>query len=225
MNAEYYRYISFLDLQIGRILDALAASPAAANTIVVFAADSGVARGSHGLIGKQNLYEHSMRVPLIIRGPGIPAGKQTDALCYLFDVLPTLGALCSVPAPKTSEGIDLRDTLDDPKHPARDELVFGYRQVQRAIRDDRWKLIRYPQVNRTQLFDLQNDPEEKNDLFGKSEHSAKAADLLARLEKALTDYGDKAPLTVDNPKPAEWSPPMKQEGAPKKNNKKAKGNS
>ncbi len=225
MNAEYYRYISYLDLQIGRILDALAASPAAANTIVVFCADSGVARGSHGLIGKQNLYEHSLRVPLIIRGPGIPAGKQTDAMCYLFDVLPTLGALCAVKGPKTSEGIDLSQTLRDPKHAARQELVFGYRQVQRAIRDDRWKLIRYPQVNRTQLFDLQNDPQEKNDLYGKSESAAKAADQLARLQKALEDYGDKAPLTVDNPKPAEWSPPMKQEGAPQKGKKKAKADS
>jgi arylsulfatase A-like enzyme len=225
MNAEYYRYISYLDLQIGRILDALAASPAAANTIVVFSADSGVARGSHGLIGKQNLYEHSMRVPLIIRGPGIPAGKQTEAMCYLFDVLPTLGALCGVKGPKTSEGIDLTQTLRDPQQAARQELVFGYRQVQRAIRDDRWKLIRYPQVNRTQLFDLQTDPQEKNDLYGKSESAAKAADMLARLQKALEDYGDKVPLTVDNPKPAEWSPPAKQEGAPKKNNKKAKGNS
>ena len=77
MNAEYYRYISYLDSQIGRILDALDASPHAKNTIVVFSADSGVARGSHGLIGKQNVYEHSMRVPLIIGGPGIPAGKRT----------------------------------------------------------------------------------------------------------------------------------------------------
>ncbi len=182
-----------------------------------------MARGSHGLIGKQNLYEHSMRVPLIIRGPGIPAGKQTEAMCYLFDVLPTLGALCGVKGPKKSEGIDLRDTLDDPKHPARQELVFGYRQVQRAIRDDRWKLIRYPQVNRTQLFDLQNDPHEKNDLYGKSESAAKAADLLARLEKALADYGDKAPLTVDNPKPAEWSPPAKQEGPPKEGEQESEG--
>ncbi len=91
MIADYYRYISFLDMQIGRILDALAASPYASNTFVVFAADSGVARGSHGLIGKQNLYEHSMRVPLIIAGPGIPAGTQTAAMCYLYDVLAHAG--------------------------------------------------------------------------------------------------------------------------------------
>src|SRR4051812_42811038 len=78
MIAEYYRYISYLDMLIGRVLDVLDASPHAKNTFVVFAADSGVARGSHGLIGKQNVYEHSMRVPLIIGGPGIPANQKTD---------------------------------------------------------------------------------------------------------------------------------------------------
>jgi arylsulfatase A-like enzyme len=115
MNAEYYRYISFLDLQIGRILDALAASPYAANTYVVFSADSGVARGSHGLIGKQNLYEHSVRVLLIIAGPGIPAGAQTAAMCFLYDVLPTLGKLCGVTNPEPSEAREFSTTLRDPK--------------------------------------------------------------------------------------------------------------
>ncbi len=105
MLADYYRYVSFLDAQIGRVLAALDASPFAKNTLVVFAADSGVARGSHGLIGKQNVYEHSMRVPLLISGPGIAAGQRTDALCYLFDVLPTLGQLCGVSGPKSSQGI------------------------------------------------------------------------------------------------------------------------
>ena len=183
MNAEYYRYISYLDAQIGRILDALDASPHAKNTIVVFAADSGVARGSHGLIGKQNVYEHSMRVPLIIGGPGIPAGKRTDAMCYLFDVLPTLGKLCGVAGPKTSEGIDFTASLDDPTKPARPQLLFAYRNVQRAVRDDRWKLIRYPQVDKTQLFDLRNDPHEVTNLADKPEHAARVAELTALLKK------------------------------------------
>ena len=114
MNADYYRYISFLDTQIGRILDALAASPYASNTIVVFAADSGVARGSHGLIGKQNLYEHSLRVPLVIAGPGIPAGTRTAAMCYLYDVLPTLGKLCGVTNQEKSDAREFTATLRDP---------------------------------------------------------------------------------------------------------------
>ena len=210
MNADYYRYISFLDAQIGRILDALEASPAATNTIVVFSSDSGVARGSHGLIGKQNLYElDSVRVPLIIAGPGVPTNKRTEAMCYLFDVMPTLGAMCGVSGPKSSEGLDLRKTLHDPRHPARSELVFAYRDVQRAICDGRWKLIRYPQVNCTQLFDLENDPQEMTDLAGDPNFSSKVAALTARLEATLKQYGDKCPLTIEAPRPMEWTHPLK----------------
>ena len=76
-------------------------------------------------------------------------------------------------------------------------------------RDDRWKLIRYPQVNRTQLFDLRNDPHEIHDLSGKIEFATMVADLTSRLEASLKAYGDECPLTVDNPNPAEWSPPAK----------------
>jgi arylsulfatase A-like enzyme len=207
MNAEYYRYISYLDSQIGRILDALDASPYAKNTIVVFSADSGVARGSHGLIGKQNVYEHSMRVPLIINGPGVPARKRSEAMCYLFDVLPTLGKLCGVPAPKASEGIEFTAALSDPSKPSRPQLMFAYRNVQRAVRDDRWKLIRYPLVDKTQLFDLQADPDEVNNLADKPQHSARVAALTALLEKEQKQFGDRAPLTAKKPQNPDWTPP------------------
>ncbi|MCX6953148.1 MAG: sulfatase-like hydrolase/transferase [Verrucomicrobia bacterium] len=207
MLADYYRYISFLDMLIGRVLDTLDASPAGKNTLVVFAADSGVARGSHGLIGKQNVYEHSMRVPLIIAGPGIAANRTTDAMCYLYDVLPTLGALAGVAGPKTSEGLDLSPTLRDPAQPARLALLFAYRDVQRAYRDDRWKLIRYPQIDRTQLFDLAGDPDERTNLADRPEHAARVAAMTAALATEMKRLDDVAPLTVANPKPAAWSPP------------------
>jgi arylsulfatase A-like enzyme len=202
MNTEYYRYISYLDAQIGRVLDALEASPYAKNTIVVFSSDSGVARGSHGLIGKQSLYEHSIRVPLIIRGPGIPVGKSTDALCYLFDVLPTLGKLCDVTGPKTSEGAEFSAVLRDPTVPARPDLLFAYKSAQRAVCDKRWKLIRYPLVGRTQLFDLQADPDEIANLADKPEYKNRVAELTALLRKEMLRFGDKAPLTISNSKPA-----------------------
>jgi arylsulfatase A-like enzyme len=207
MIADYYRYISYLDLLIGRVLEALEASPHAKNTLVVFAADSGVARGSHGLIGKQNVYEHSMRVPLIITGPGIPANKTTDAMCYLFDVMPTLGALCGVAGPKTSEGLDLTPTLRDPTKPARTGMMFAYRDVQRAWRDDRWKLIRYPRIDRMQLFDLRADPEEKNNLAERPEHAERIRAMTAALSAEMKQLDDPATLTVTNLKPAEWTPP------------------
>lgn len=207
MNAEYYRYISYLDEQVRRILDALEASPHAKNTIVVYAADSGVARGSHGLIGKQNVYEHSMRVPLLISGPGIAEGERTGAMCYLLDLFPTLGAMCQVKGPSTSEGLSFQKVLTDPSQPGREQILLAYRDVQRAVRDDRYKLIRYPKIDRTQLFDLQNDPEEIQDLSDKQELEGKKTRLLASLKELQAEFGDKAPLVVANPTPAEWSPP------------------
>ena len=207
MLADYYRYVSFLDAQIGRVLAALDASPFAKNTLVVFAADSGVARGSHGLIGKQNVYEHSMRVPLLISGPGIAAGQRTDALCYLFDVLPTLGQLCGVSGPKSSQGIPFTATLMNPATPARSQLMFAYKSVQRAYTNGRWKLIRYPEVDRTQLFDLQADPHELANLADQPGHAAKVSELTALLEREMQRSGDPATLKVANPKPAEWTPP------------------
>ncbi len=217
MLADYYRYISYLDLLVGRVLDALDASPAAKNTFVVFAADSGVARGSHGLIGKQNLYEHSLRVPLIVAGPGIPADRRTSAMCYLVDVIPTLGALCRVTGPTTSEGRDLTATLRDPTKPARTALMFGYRDVQRSLRDERWKLIRYPKVDRTQLFDLVADPAERTDLADRPEQAARVAAMTAALAAEMKRLDDPViSLTAAHPPPAAWSPPAQKTPSPKK---------
>ena len=159
-------------------------------------------------MGKQNLYEHSLRVPLIISGPGIPPGTQSDAMCYLFDVMPTLGRLCGVTNSDSSEAREFGATLRDPSRPLREELIFGYRDVQRSIRDDRWKLIRYPQVNQTQLFDERADPNEIHNLAGEPSMAAKVAELTARLEVGQKAFHDDCPLTVGNPKPAAWPPPI-----------------
>ena len=215
--ADYYRYVSYLDHQVGRILAALAKSPHANNTIIVFAADSGAARGSHGLIGKQNVYDHSMRVPLIVCGPGIPPDRRADALCYLFDVMPTLGKLCGVTGPITSEGREFTAVLKDPTQKHRAQLLFAYRDVQRAVTDGGWKLIRYPQVDQTQLFDLQSDPEEVTNLAKLPEEAARVASLLGIMGKLQKENGDQQPLFVANPKPAEWKPPL--EGSLKKKKK------
>ena len=209
--ADYYRYVSYLDLQIGRVLDALEASPHARTTIVVFSADSGVARGSHGLVGKQNLYEYdAVRVPLVISGPGIPVNERSESLLYLFDLLPTLGGMCGVAGPEGSEGHDLGGCVRDPTKPGRDSLMFAYRDVQRAVADARWKLIRYPKVDRTQLFDLRADPHEATNLAGRPEHAAKVAELTALLTAEMRRNGDAAALHVAAPKPADWSPPTRQ---------------
>ncbi len=113
--ADYYASIGFLDSQVGRILDALRASGQYERTMIVFTSDHGLAIGSHGLFGKQNLYDHSMRSPLVIAGPGVPKGRRSDAMCYLLDIFPTLGELAGVSAPNGNEG---RSLVPESRRPA-----------------------------------------------------------------------------------------------------------
>jgi arylsulfatase A-like enzyme/metal-dependent hydrolase (beta-lactamase superfamily II) len=202
--ADYYASIAFLDSQVGRILDALRASGQYERTLIVFTSDHGLAIGSHGLFGKQNLYDHSMRSPLVIAGPGVPKGRHSDAMCYLLDVFPTLGELTGVSAPEGSEGRSLVPNLARPQSAGRDELFTAYADVQRAVCDDRWKLIVYPKVNKTQLFDLQNDPIEMHDLANDASHAhdvARMTDLLRRQQRRLDDS---LALTSPNPEPLEF---------------------
>lgn len=191
--ADYYGVISYLDAQIGRILDALAASPHAGRTLVVFAGDNGLALGRHGLMGKQSVYDHSLRVPLIFMGPGVPRGVRRDGLCYLLDIFPTVCELTGVRAPSTVEGQSLRGAIRGPGHTIRPDLFLPYRDLMRAVRDERWKLIEYrlKGARRTQLFDLRADPWELHDQSANPSHSGE----LARLRRRLADWQ----AAVDDP--------------------------
>lgn len=199
--ADYYSYITFMDDEIGRILQALKASGQYDNTIIVFSSDNGLAIGSHGLFGKQNVYEHATHEPLIFAGPGIPKGKRSDAFCYLLDIFPTLGGLCGVPAPEGSEGRSLVPLIRGDATEGRDSIFTAYRKFQRAVRDDHWKLILYPQINKTQLFDLQSDPDETSDLAGEPTHAPEVQRLTDLLRQWQNQVGDVQPLTTDKPEP------------------------
>lgn len=202
--ADYYAYIEFMDAQIARILEALKASGQLENTIIVFSSDHGLAIGSHGLFGKQNLYDHSMRAPLIISGPGIARGKQSDAMCYLLDIFPTLGELAGVVKPEDSEGLSFASVLKGITEKHREAVFTSYTNVQRAIRDDRWKLMVYPQINKTQLFDLQNDPQEMHDLAADPQYAAEVQRLTAQLQNQQKLADDALPLHSDHPLPQEY---------------------
>ncbi|MEI6712787.1 MAG: sulfatase-like hydrolase/transferase [Verrucomicrobiota bacterium] len=197
--ADYYAYVEYLDDQLARILEALNSTGKADNTIIVFSSDHGLAIGSHGLFGKQNLYDHSMRAPLLISGPGLQRQKQSDALCYLLDIFPTLGELTEIPAPMGSEGQSLAPILKGEPFKGRDAILTSYTKVQRAIREDRWKLIVYPQINKLQLFDLANDPSELHDLSKDPKHTPEVDRLLARLKQLQNDAGDTQSLTTEAP--------------------------
>jgi len=205
--AAYYACITGLDYHVGRIFEELKASGEWDNTIVVFSGDNGLSMGDHGLFGKQNLYEFGgMHVPLVIAGPGISHGKS-EAFVYLMDLFPTFAEFAGAKIPDGVEGQSIVPLLTGKKMELRDVLYTGYKKCQRSIRDDRWKLIRYPLVDRTQLFDLSTDPLELTNLADRPEHTAKVAEMTALLVKEMARYGDTYPLTVDNPQPAEWSPP------------------
>lgn len=166
----YYSVIEDLDQQVGRILQALADSGQADNTLVIFASDHGMAVGSHGLRGKQNMYEHTINVPLIIRGPNIAPNSKSDAQVYLRELYPTTCELAGIPVPDSVTATSFAGVLTG-RVASHHERIYGYfTDSQRMIRTDRWKLIRYPQADRWQLFDLQADPHETKNLAADPKH-------------------------------------------------------
>lgn len=202
--ADYYACVTYLDAQVGRILNALKQSGQYDNTIIVYAGDHGLAIGSHGLFGKQNLYEHSMSTPLIITGPGVPKNKRSDAFTYLLDLFPTICDLAGIKAPAEVEGLSLVPVMAGKQKSRRDAIFTAYRDVQRAVRDERWKLIVYPRINKTQLFDLKGDPAEMNDLAVNPKFKPQLEKMIALLKQRQAEAGDKQPLRTDNPQPAEF---------------------
>jgi arylsulfatase A-like enzyme len=142
-----------------------------------------------------------MHAPLIFAGPKVPKGKQSEALCYLLDIFPTLGELADVSGPEGSEGKSLAGVLTGQKD---DSLFTAYRTIQRAVRDDRWKLIVYPQVNKVQLFDLKSDPCETKDLADEPAHAGQVERLFTLLKEWQRQAGDIQPLRTDKPERLEF---------------------
>jgi arylsulfatase A-like enzyme len=130
-------------------------------------------------------------------------------MCYLFDVMPTLGKLCGVKAPKDSQGREFSAVLKAPNQVARPFLMFGYKSLQKALNDGRWKLIRYPHIDRTQLFDLQADPYELKDLAAAPEQAERVKAMLAKLGEEMKADGDADPLTAKTIVSGEWVAPKK----------------
>lgn len=192
--AEYYAAITWFDHQLGRILESLEQSGELEKTFIVFTSDQGLAVGGcHGLMGKQNLYEHS-KPPLVFAGPGICAG-ESPALVYLFDLFPTICELCEISPPAEVEGRSLVPVIKRRAAGVRDWLFTAYRDCQLMVRDERWKLISYRAAGErhTQLFDLQNDPDELTNLAAEPAWAGERARLEALLARARAEFGDPSP--------------------------------
>ena len=144
-------------------------------------------------MGKQSLYDHSVRVPLIIAGPGIRGGQEATTLCYLYDIFPTIFELTDRKIPESVEGQSLVPALRNPASNIREELLLSYTQTQRALRTaGDWKLIRtrFGGEAHTQLFNLKSDPWEMRNLAGDKAYSTKLAELTNRLNASIFDMKD-----------------------------------
>jgi len=163
-----YACIESIDRQIGRVIQHLETSGELENTYVVFTSDHGIAVGRHGLVGKQNLYEHTWRVPFIVTGPGIKPGTRASGYIYLLDVLRTFCDLAGITPPETVEGRSFRDVLEGKRSAVRTTLYGVYsggtKPGMRAVKSGQFKLIKYDvldgKVRQTQLFDLKQNPRE-----------------------------------------------------------------
>lgn len=191
---EYYAIITHMDEQLGRILDALEKSGKADNTWIIFTSDHGLACGHHGLMGKQNMYDDSLRVPFIVRGPGVKAGAKNDSPIYLQSATATALDLAGDDL-KGIEFQSVRPMLEGNSKGL--EAVYGaYVNVQRAVSHEGWKLILYPEVKVARLYNLKEDPKEMKDLAADPAAQAKKKALFAKLQGLQKEFDDSLDLAA-----------------------------
>ena len=194
-----YRYIQRADLAVGRIMTALREQGFDQNTVVIFTSDNGSMEGAHRLVGKWNMYEESIRVPLIIRDPRLPAALRgrRPQMALNIDLAPTMLALAGVPIPAAMQGRDLQPLLRDAGAKGREDWYYEHdivgldnskgRPLPRCegVRTERWKYIRYKDTHPVQeeLFDLQADPLEKHNLTTEPAHAATLSAMSARCDE------------------------------------------
>lgn len=180
---EYYAMITHLDHCVGKILEKVESEGLLENTLFIFAADNGLAVGSHGLFGKQNLYEHSIRVPLVMAGPGLPENERRNSLVLVSDLYPTILEYLDIKIPDTCQSKSLTGTFKK-ETKLRSELFLRFRNHVAGLKKDGFKLIKYfiPKGTIVSLFDLENDPLELNDLSGKPEYVERIDSMLEEID-------------------------------------------
>lgn len=193
---EYYAIISHLDAQIGRILACLEETGQADNTLIFFTADHGLSVGQHGLMGKQSMYDHSMRPPLLLVGPGIPEGRREKMGIYLQDLMPTALDYAGGEVPEWVEFNSLRPIVEGTQTSSSYPEIYGaYMDLQRMIRVDDYKMIVYPRAGVIKLFDLINDPSEKFNLAGARSQKERILEMFGKLQEVQVALGDTLDLS------------------------------
>lgn len=187
---EYYSIISHMDAQIGRILNELHQTGLAKNTIVIYSSDHGLSVGKHGLLGKQSLYEHSAKPPLIISGPNIPKNEIRKQLVYLQDIMPSVLQWSGQDIPKFIDFKSLDPILQDSTNQSYKTVIGSYRDHQRMVRKGKFKLLLIPKAHKAYLFDLENDPEEIHNLFGNEKYLDVIDNLFLELKNQQLIHGD-----------------------------------
>lgn len=197
---EYHAITTHMDAQIGRILQTLRDTGQDRNTWIFFTADHGLAVGHHGLMGKQNQYEHSIRVPLFVVGPGVPKGIRIDAPVYLQDIMPTTLELAGV---TPGDHVEFHSLMPFIRGERRDsfypEIYGAYLKLQRMIRAGDWKLILYPSISKARLYNLREDPDEMRDLADAPSQRPRIKRLFARFLELAKEVDDPLDLTTAFP--------------------------
>ena len=187
---EYYAIITHMDEQIGRILDALEASGKADNTYIFFTADHGLAVGRHGLMGKQNMFDHSVRVPLLVVGPKITKDSNITTPVYLQDIMPSTLELAGVDKPSQVRFKSLMPLINGKRKQNYNLIYGGYRHLQRMICDGEFKLIYYPEIDKTILYNMKQDPLEQKNLSADPKYIDTIEELKEKLHYLQIEYSD-----------------------------------
>lgn len=194
---EYYAITTHLDDQLKDIIYRLEKNGLKENTYILFSSDHGLSVGEHGLLGKQNMYDHSIRVPLMVVGPNIPKEKKIATDVYLQDVMATALDLGGVEKPEYVEFNSLMDQINTNDSKGNYEAIYGTyeKNSQRMIRKGGYKLIVYPKSEKVLLYNLNEDPEELNDIALKPENKEKIKTLFSELIELQNEMGDQLDLT------------------------------
>jgi iduronate 2-sulfatase len=188
----YHACVSFVDAQIGLLLEKLKKEGLWENTLIVFTSDHGYHLGEHFMWGKVTLFEECARVPLIVRVPGqTRPGTTTDGLVELLDLFPTLVELCKLPAPKPLQGASFSALFTDPSGPGKETaytVVSRGPQLGRSIRTSQWRYAEWGESGGVELYDLKRDPREYTNLASDPKHQ----EIVAQMRKRLAERKERA---------------------------------